>query len=811
MEAPPLQSPLIPLLPAKIPFLPAKPAGNAWAKPKDWAEQFIEPVAMAPPPPAAPKPEAVADDGAPRERGPGRGRGGKGERKGKGEVGLVDDASRGRGRGRKATSTPPVDDAELVASNGGLDHGPSDLTADLQSIMGQGLPLPTPDSSEGDRLPRMTSLSPEHLLPVSGHGSPAGSMLLTDPAILGMSCAPAGSLPVMDSAGVIMPTQLMGDSSMLQFGFGDVGATAALSAPATNQLPHGAGGMPNLSFGLGGVELSSSDRMQEAIRSGGSSLPLPASLASVLPTCGGATLLPGFDGAPEAAAAMGPSPAEKMLASGLQKLGLDATREAHDDSAALASLPSALAGIMQQHPHSLPQAGAFTPVTAPAQSKPSGPPGSMGRPGHASHCSHSPGHSPGSAMGGMGGNVGISGYQSMGSSGFNPSSMGLSHGAYSEPGGNSRGDEHGLMGHGAPPPPMGGGMMPPGNMGYDSMGMSPGGGASGYEVPVAAPYASSPTAAYAGSPAAAYAGSPAAAYAGSPVAAYANSQSTAYTGSPNSMSMGMAGRQQLGMGMGGADKERRGRKNKKAGGPGGSVAGMGVEQRVGPAVGAPMASMGGAPYAASAPYAAEMGMPPGISMGGMGGMGVGNGSMGVSAAQQQQAPQQSMTQQQQVAYSQQQQAYGQQQPFGYGMVPPAALMANPYGGYGGIPHGYGSGMYQVAGMGQGNLSMYGAPAHNQYAPQPQYVQQQQQYAQQQAFLAQQQNSAGQPGGYVQSYQGQQQMPMSGGGMGSGFNSASNAGYGSYDDSASDYSQQGGMQAGMFGGGPPGGGYYRPSC
>lgn len=63
------------------------------------------------------------------------------------------------------------------------------------------------------------------------------------------------------------------------------------------------------------------------------------------------------------------------------------------------------------------------------------------------------------------------------------------------------------------------------------------------------------------------------------------------------------------------------------------------------------------------------------------------------------------------------------------------------------------------------------------------------------------------------------MPMSGGGMGSGFNSGSsgfnsgssgfnsgsNTGFGGYEEAQQDYSQQGSM----FGGGPAGGGYYRP--
>jgi len=101
-------------------------------------------------------------------------------------------------------------------------------------------------------------------------------------------------------------------------------------------------------------------------------------------------------------------------------------------------------------------------------------------------------------------------------------------------------------------------------------------------------------------------------------------------------------------------------------------------------------------------------------------MGVSNGS--VSSAQ---APPSMM-----------QPGYAQQQAYGFGMVPPA-LMAGPYGGYGGMPHGYSSGMYQVAGMQSGNLNMYGAPSHNSYAPQPQYVPQQQQYVQQQQYLSQQ--------------------------------------------------------------------------
>jgi hypothetical protein len=53
--------------------------------------------------------------------------------------------------------------------------------------------------------------------------------------------------------------------------------------------------------------------------------------------------------------------------------------------------------------------------------------------------------------------------------------------------------------------------------------------------------------------------------------------------------------------------------------------------------------------------------------------------------------------------------------------------------------------------------------------------------------------------------------MPGGGMSSGFNttfnSGSNASFGGYEESVSDYTQQ----AGMFGSGAPSGGYYRPSC
>mmetsp|Transcript_21575 Transcript_21575/g.46177 ORF Transcript_21575/g.46177 Transcript_21575/m.46177 type:complete len:113 (-) Transcript_21575:147-485(-) len=112
-------------------------------------------------------------------------------------------------------------------------------------------------------------------------------------------------------------------------------------------------------------------------------------------------------------------------------------------------------------------------------------------------------------------------------------------------------------------------------------------------------------------------------------------------------------------------------------------------------------------------------------------------------------------------------------------------------------------------MPPGNINMYSAPAHNNYAPQPQYVSAQQQYVQQQQYLSQQ-SSSGPAGGYVQSYQGQQQMPMSGATMSSGFNSGfssgNTAGFGAYDESTPDYTQQ----AGMFGAGP-GGGYYRPSC
>lgn len=55
------------------------------------------------------------------------------------------------------------------------------------------------------------------------------------------------------------------------------------------------------------------------------------------------------------------------------------------------------------------------------------------------------------------------------------------------------------------------------------------------------------------------------------------------------------------------------------------------------------------------------------------------------------------------------------------------------------------------------------------------------------------------------------MPMSSGGMSSGFNtnfnSGSNANFGGYEESAPDYSQQ----SGMFGAGAPGVGYYRSTC
>jgi len=621
------------------PVVPAKPVGNAWAKPKDWSEQFID---------AAQSVQSVAG----RER-VGRGRGGKGERKGKGD--NSEEADRGRGRGRKGVN--PADDAGEVDVNG-VEDTPSDLAADLQSVMAQdaplsSLPMPQGEAAQGANsgLPMMSSLtSPgEH---GGSSAAPASSILLTDPAILGMSGAPSvgpcdGSHT--DSAGVIMPTKIMGDSSKLQFGFGDASTAAAASAQPSQMKPPTSAAMQKLSFGLGGVDLSSSDLVDSICKSAsGTSLPMPASLVNALPSAGGSSL-PGFEGSSDSAS-MGNSPAEKMLASKLEKL-------AANESAALASLPSALAGLMQ--PRGLSQSGAFESVPAPAISNTSSapvpgsvPPG-VGRPvsaapGHAASCSH-----PSASSIGVG--VGIAPYTAMGPG------MGLPPGAYADPPGTMYSAENGMT----PTQPMDS-MMPPGNMGFDGMGMTPPGigAAVAYELPSTGNLAPQPP---------------------------------------------MAGRQ---VGSAGSDKEgpRRGRKKNKGDRGGGAAPASSGERndRTGSATGQSQAMHNGG----------EMGMPPGIGMG----MGVNNATMSVSAGQ---APPSMI-----------QPGYAQQQPYGFGMVPPA-LMAGPYTGYGGMPHGYGSGMYQVPAMPPGNINMYSAPAHNNYAPQPQYVSAQQQYVQQQQYLSQQ--------------------------------------------------------------------------
>ena len=130
------------------------------------------------------------------------------------------------------------------------------------------LPLPKADSADGP-LPLMTSLPTpaDGLLgpmPAGLSAAPAAgastAMPLMDPAILGMSGAPTpvGALPgatVADTtvtAGVIMPTQLPGNSSKLQFGFGDTsacGSNGGVAAAAPAGAPGGLQKMPD--FGLG--------------------------------------------------------------------------------------------------------------------------------------------------------------------------------------------------------------------------------------------------------------------------------------------------------------------------------------------------------------------------------------------------------------------------------------------------------------------------------------------------------------------------------------------------------------------------------
>jgi hypothetical protein len=616
----------------------------------------------------------------------------RGDRRVKGDT--ADDAS--RGRGRKGGSTSPGNGGETF-TNGGVTSTLSDLTADLQSVMAQdsslaGFAMRKSDSMDAG-LPMMTSLAThgDHLLPMPHSGSPAGSMLLTDPAILGMSGTPSctsslscsaslscsGSLPgaAIDTAGVIMPTQHLGDSSKLQFGFGDSGSTAAPREQPTQHGPPATGGMPKLSFGLGGVDLSSSDLVDSICNSTTStSLPMPASLANALPSAGGNSL-PGFESSTGAPSAMS---SDKMLSSGLKKLGLDTSMQqgSSDDSAALASLPSALAGLMK--PHGLPQPSAFAPghaqpvssyapvsahqstafapmparaMNAGAAAVPGAVPPGVGRPMGMGGCAlpgqaHNRSHASV-----MGGGVGMHSYAAMGQG------MGLPPGSYAEPPGTAYSVSDQRM-EGSHPSRAMESMMPQESMAFDPMGMPPH-GMSGYDMPISV----------------------------SPAAPH------------------MAGRP---MGPSAVDKDgpRRGRKKKgERGGAAPATSGERSE-RAGAAGGLPQPMHSGG----------DMGVPPGIGMGMGGGS---NGSVPVSAAQAQP--------------NMMQPSYGQQQQYGYGMVPPA-LMASPYGGYGAMPHGYGSGMYQVPGM---QSNMYGAPSHNSYAQQQQYVPQQQPYVQQPQYLSQQ--------------------------------------------------------------------------
>ena len=229
------------------------------------------------------------------------------------------------------------------------------------------LPLPKADSADGP-LPLMTSLPTpaDGLLgpmPAGLSAAPAAgasTAMLMDPAILGMSGAPTpvGALPgatVADTtvtAGVIMPTQLPGNSSKLQFGFADTsacGSNGGVAAAAPAGAPGGLQKMPD--FGLGQLSSELFDSNVSPLGAAPGSLPLPASLKTTLPSAG-ATALPGFDGsAPEAASSIGTSPADKMLATGLEKFNLEVVAGgAADDNPALGLLPLALSGIMPLAP-----------------------------------------------------------------------------------------------------------------------------------------------------------------------------------------------------------------------------------------------------------------------------------------------------------------------------------------------------------------------------------------------------------------------------------------------------------------------------
>jgi len=349
--------------------------------------------------------------------------------------------------------------------------------------------------------------------------------------------------------------------------------------------------MPKLSFGLGGVDLTSSDLVDSICNSSGStSLPMPASLANALPSAS-ANSLPGFEGS-TGASSLDASPADKMLASGLKKLGLDAPMQSvpnvSDESAALASLPSTLAGLMQ--PHGLPKPGTFAPVPAqpvggyapvsahqsggfapiPAQAMsassataPGAVPPGVGRPMALGGCSLPGQASNRSHTSVLGGAVGMHSYAAMGQG------MGLPPGAYSEPPGPAHHMSEPRMEASDRTRSMES-MVPPGSMSFDSMSMPPP-GIAGYEMPIA----------------------------GSPAATHIMS----------SRPMGPAT----------ADKEgpRRGRKKKGERGGAAPVPGGERSERVGLSNGIqqPMPSGG------------DMGVPPGMGMS----MGVSNGS--VSSAQ----------------------------------------------------------------------------------------------------------------------------------------------------------------------------------
>jgi len=354
-------------VPAKI-FVSAKqPTISAWSQPRDWsimvpasapepAPEVSKPSPPAPqnstviePEASAPTDSAATSAPSSREKN-GRGRGNGRDRNRNRDAETFGDAalqnnSRGRGKGRVRDGRPvaEVASADDVSAPSGL---PLEMSSSELSLPNAELTLPSNDLPEF----RMTSeLSlPNGELGISASMEMQAGLQVADPAILMVG---SGPVPVGESfansdnsTGALMPT-LLGVDAKLQFGSYD-------GAPTTAQ--------PSKQF-LGGFDISSHDvaapKLESICQPGSVSscglssppvaLPLPASLANVLPASGG-TALPGFRAGSCANDSGALEASEQQLAGGLQQLhmGSDLPQVLPSNTTSESSLPASLTGML---------------------------------------------------------------------------------------------------------------------------------------------------------------------------------------------------------------------------------------------------------------------------------------------------------------------------------------------------------------------------------------------------------------------------------------------------------------------------------